>query len=426
MKFPARAWLYAALSIPLFALTTAWGAPLPAATPEDAGISSQRLERLTQTMQRLVDTGELAGMVVMVARKGKLVYSKAFGAQNKAAGVPMTEASIFRIYSMTKPVVSVAAMMLVEEGRLTLEEPIAKYIPEFKDMKVAVESFDPATGAQIYYTVPAKRQITVQDLLRHTSGLTYGVLGQKTQVKTLYNQANIFSQKWTLEAFCKELAKLPLQYEPATVWEYSHSTDVLGRVIEVASGQPLDQFVAERILKPLKMVDTAFHVPAEKHQRIAQSQVDPQTGKAAELLDLTQPQTFFAGGHGLVATAGDYLRFTQMLLNGGDLDGAHILSARTIAFMASDHVLGSGIARGPNWLPPQGYGFGLGFAVRKETGQAEFPASVGTFYWGGYAGTYFWVDPKEQIVAVYMSQEPNRRTHYRVLMHDLVYQSLID
>jgi len=219
MKFPARAWLYAALSIPLFALTTAWGAPLPAATPEDAGISSQRLERLTQTMQRLVDTGELAGMVVMVARKGKLVYSKAFGAQNKAAGVPMTEASIFRIYSMTKPVVSVAAMMLVEEGRLTLEEPIAKYLPEFKDMKVAVESFDPATGAQIYYTVPAKRQITVQDLLRHTSGLTYGVLGQKTQVKTLYNQANIFSQKWTLEAFCKELAKLPLQYEPATVWE---------------------------------------------------------------------------------------------------------------------------------------------------------------------------------------------------------------
>jgi CubicO group peptidase (beta-lactamase class C family) len=377
-------------------------------------------------MQRLVDSGELAGMVVMVARKGKLVYSKAFGAQNKTAGAPMTESSIFRIYSMTKPVVSVAAMMLVEEGRLTLEEPIAKYIPEFKDMKVAVESFDPATGAQSYYTVPAKRAITVQDLLRHTSGLTYGVLGQKTQVKALYNQANIFSQKWTLETFCKELAKLPLQYEPATVWEYSHSTDVLGRVIEVASGQPLDQFVAERILKPLKMVDTAFYVPAEKHQRIAQSQVDPQTGKAAELLDLTQPQTFFAGGHGLVATAGDYLRFTQMLLNGGDLDGAHILSARTIAFMASDHVLGSGIARGPNWLPPQGYGFGLGFAVRKEMGQAEFPASIGTFYWGGYAGTYFWVDPKEQIAAVYMSQEPNRRTHYRVLLHDLVYQSLTD
>ena len=413
----------------IFALSAAglsWAADLPSASPESLGFSSERLARIGPAIKAEIERGQYPGAVILLARKGHIVYFESAGQLDPATGKAMPKDAIFRLYSMTKPYTSVAAMMLVEEGRLTLEEPIAKYLPEFKDMKVAVESFDPATGAQIYYTVPAKRQITVQDLLRHTSGLTYGVLGQKTQVKTLYNQANIFSQKWTLEAFCKELAKLPLQYEPATVWEYSHSTDVLGRVIEVASGQPLDQFVAERILKPLKMVDTAFHVPAEKHQRIAQSQVDPQTGKAAELLDLTQPQTFFAGGHGLVATAGDYLRFTQMLLNGGDLDGAHILSARTIAFMASDHVLGSGIARGPNWLPPQGYGFGLGFAVRKETGQAEFPASVGTFYWGGYAGTYFWVDPKEQIVAVYMSQEPNRRTHYRVLMHDLVYQSLID
>jgi CubicO group peptidase (beta-lactamase class C family) len=426
MKLSVRAWLSAALTLTLLAVMPSHAAALPAGSPEEAGVSSQRLERLTHTMQRLVDSGELAGMVVMVARKGKLIYAKAFGAQNKAASVPMAEDSIFRIYSMTKPVVSVAAMMLVEEGRLSLEEPIAKYIPEFKDMKVAVESFDPATGAQIYYTVPAKRQITVQDLLRHTAGLTYGVLGQKTQVKTLYNQANIFSQKWTLESFCKELAKLPLQFEPGTVWEYSHATDVLGRVIEVASGQPLDQFLAERILKPLKMVDTAFYVPGDKHKRIAQPQVDPQTGKAAELLDLTQPQTFFAGGHGLVATAGDYVRFAQMLVNGGELDGVRILGSRTLAFMASDHVLGSGIARGPNWLPPQGYGFGLGFGVRKDVGQAEFPASVGTFYWGGYAGTYFWVDPKEQLVAVYMSQEPNRRAHYRTLLHDLVYQSLTD
>jgi CubicO group peptidase (beta-lactamase class C family) len=426
MKLSIRARVCAALSLAVLAATLAWGAPLPAGSPEDAGVSSQRLERLTQTMQRLVGSGELAGTVVMVARKGKLIYAKAFGAQDKAAGVPMAEDSIFRVYSMTKPVVSVAAMMLVEEGRLGLEEPIARYIPEFKEMKVAVESFDPATGAPLYYTVPAKRQITVQDLLRHTSGLTYGVLGQKTQVKTLYNQANIFSQKWTLESFCKELAKLPLVNEPGTVWEYGHSTDVLGRVVEVASGQPLDQFLHERILKPLKMVDTAFYVPADKHKRIAQPQVDPQTGKAAELLDLRQPQTLFAGGHGLVATAGDYLRFTQMLLNGGELDGVRILGNRTIAFMTSDHVLGAGIARGPNWLPPQGYGFGLGFAVRKELGEAEFPASVGTFYWGGYAGTYFWVDPKEQLTAVYMSQETNRRTHYRVLMHDLVYQALTD
>jgi CubicO group peptidase (beta-lactamase class C family) len=426
MKLCVRSWLCTMLPFVLLTAGIVRAAPLPVGAPEDAGISSQRLERLTQTMQRVVDSGELAGTVVMVARKGKLVYAKAFGARNKAAGVPMADDAIFRVYSMTKPVVSVAAMMLVEEGRLSLDEPIAKYIPEFKDMKVGVESFDPATGVQSFTTVPAKRQITVQDLLRHTSGLTYGVLGQKTQVKTLYNQASIFSQKWTLETFCKELAKLPLQFEPGTVWEYGHSTDVLGRVIEVASGQPLDQFLAERILKPLKMVDTGFYVPADKHPRIAQPQVDPQTGKVAELLDLTQPQTFFAGGHGLVATAGDYLRFAQMLVNGGELDGVRILGRRTVAFMTSDHVIGSGIARGPNWLAPQGYGFGLGFAVRAEPGQAEFPASVGTFYWGGYAGTYFWVDPKEQLVAVYMSQEPNRRAHYRILMHDLVYQALTD
>lgn len=427
MKRPVRARILAlalALCIPCAPGFAA--GPLPAAAPQEAGISAPRLERLTQTMQRIVDSGEPAGMVIMVARKGKLVYSHAFGKQDKAAGVPMSESSIFRVYSMTKPIVSVAAMMLVEEGRLTLEDPVAKYIPEFKDMKVGVETFDPATGAQSFYTVPAKRLITVQDLLRHTSGLTYGVLGPKTQVKTLYNQANIFSQKWTLESFCRELAKLPLQYEPGTTWEYGHSTDVLGRVIEVASGQPLDQFLAQRILQPLHMVDTAFHVPSDKHNRIAQSQVDPQTGKAAELLDLREPQTLFAGGHGLVSTAGDYLRFTQMLLNGGELDGVRILGSRTVAFMASDHVVTAGIARTPNWLPPAGYGFGLGFAVRREVGAADFPASVGTFYWGGYAGTYFFVDPKEQLVAVYMSQEPNRRAHYRVLVHDLVYQALSD
>jgi len=275
MKLCVRSWLCTMLPLELLTAGIVRAAPLPVGAPEDAGISSQRLERLTQTMQRVVDSGELAGTVVMVARKGKLVYAKAFGARNKAAGVPMADDAIFRVYSMTKPVVSVAAMMLDEEGRLSLDEPIAKYIPEFKDMKVGVESFDPATGVQSFTTVPAKRQITVQDLLRHTSGLTYGVLGQKTQVKTLYNQASIFSQKWTLETFCKELAKLPLQFEPGTVWEYGHSTDVLGRVIEVASGQPLDQFLAERILKPLKMVDTGFYVPADKHPRIAQPSFRP-------------------------------------------------------------------------------------------------------------------------------------------------------
>jgi CubicO group peptidase (beta-lactamase class C family) len=409
----------------LAAAGLACAGPLSEAKPEDAGVSSLRLERLTQAMQRLVDNGELAGMVVLIARQGKLVYRKSFGMQDKAKGVPMAVDSIFRIYSMTKPVVAVAAMLLVEEGKLSLDEPISKYLPEFKDMKVGVESFDPSTGVQLFYTVPAKRQITVQDLLRHTSGFTYGTT-PKTQVQKLYAQAGVFSQKWTLESFCKEIAKLPLQYEPGTVWEYGHSFDVLGRVVEVASGQPLDKFLAERVFKPLKMVDTAFEVPPAKQNRLAQPQVDPQTGKVAELIDVTQPATLFAGGHGLASTASDYLRFAQMLANGGELEGVRILGPRTIAFMASDHVLGSGIERGSNWIPGNGYGFGLGFAVRRETGESTWPGSVGEFFWAGYAGTYFWVDPKEQLVPVYMSQEPNRRQHYRVLFRDLIYQSLVD
>jgi len=399
--------------------------PLPEATPEDVGISSPRLERLTRTMQQTVDDGELAGVVVLIARKGKLVYQKAFGMQDKAKGVPMATGSIFRVYSMTKPVVTVAAMILIEEGRLSLDEPISRYLPEFKDMKVGVETFDAAAGTSSFHTVPAKRPITVQDLMRHTSGFTYGN-APKTQVQKLYSQAGLFSPKQTLESFCKELAKLPLQYEPATVWEYGHSVDVLGRVVEVVSGRPLDKFLAERIFKPLKMTDTGFDVPPEKHKRIAQPQVDPQTGKVAELIDVTLPATFFAGGHGLVSTAGDYLRFAQMLLNGGELEGTRILGPRMVAFMASDHVIGSGIARGTNWIPGNGYGFGLGFAVRKDPGESEWPSSVGEFYWAGYAGTYFWIDPREQLVPVYMSQEPNRRQHYRVILRDLVYQSLVD
>jgi CubicO group peptidase (beta-lactamase class C family) len=409
----------------LAAAGLAWAGALPEAKPEDVGVSAPRLERLTQAMQRLVDNGELAGMVVLVARQGKLVYQKSFGMQDRAKAVPMGIDSIFRVYSMTKPVATVAAMILVEEGKLSLDEPVSKYLPEFKDMKVGVESFDPSTGAQLFYTVPAKRQITVQDLLRHTSGFTYGTT-PKTQVQKLYGQAGVFSHKGTLETFCKELAKLPLQYEPGTVWEYGHSTDVLGRVVEVASGQPFDKFLAERIFKPLKMVDTAFDVPPAKRNRLAQPQVDPQTGKMAELIDVTQPATFFAGGHGLTSTASDYLRFAQMLANGGELEGVRILGPRTIAFMTSDHVLGSGIERGSNWIPGNGYGFGLGFAVRRETGESTWPGSVGEFFWGGYAGTYFWVDPREQLVPVYMSQEPNRRQHYRVIFRDLVYQALVD
>ncbi len=398
-------------------------APLPEASPEEVGMSSERLGRLDAAMQKAVDSGELPGAVVLIARDGQLAYAKSFGWQDRGKKIPMRNDSIFRLYSMTKPVVSVAAMMLVEEGKLGLQEPVSKYIPEFKEMKVGIESTD-AEGKPALKLVDAKRQITVQDLLRHTSGLTYGVLGTLNAVKKMYKDAEIFSQKWVLADFVKALAKLPLQFQPGTTWEYSHSTDVLGRVVEVASGQTLDVFLAKRIFEPLKMVDTAFQVPPEKQNRIAQPMPDIYTGKTPELIDVTRPATFFAGGHGLVSTAGDYLRFAQMLANGGELEGARILGPRTVEYMSSDHV-NPQIDKGAGFLPGPGYGFGLGFATRIDRGQSEWPGSPGDYYWAGYAGTYFWIDPEEELVPVLMTQEPLRRQYYRIQLRNLVYQSIV-
>ena len=400
-------------------------APLPEAGPEQVGMSPQRLEQITAVFKRGVEAGDMPGVVIMVARDGKLVYSQAVGMQDPTRGTPMTLDSIFRIYSMTKPIVSVGAMTLVEEGKLGLHEPVSKYLPEFKDMLVGVESFNAAMGTSSFQTVAAKRQITIQDLLRHTSGITYGVFTPNTQIGRMYKDANLWQQK-TIEDFCKALAKIPLRNEPGTVWEYGHSTDVLGRVVEVASGQPLDVFLSERILKPLKMVDTGWDVPAEKQNRIA----EPKAGGDKDwdptvMLDPRHKATLFAGGHGMMSTASDYLRFAQMLVNGGQLDGVRILSRKTVAYMASNHLTPE-ISKGPNWLPGPGYGFGLGFGVRLETGMSEWMGTPGEFYWGGYAGTAFWVDPKEKLVPVLMMQAPGKRAHYRTLFRDLVYQSLLD
>lgn len=402
-----------------------WAAPLPEAAPDSVGMSSERLKRLDATFQKIIDDKELPGVTLTIARKGKLVYQKSFGFQDREKATPMSDDSIFRIYSMTKPIASVAAMILVEEGKLNLAEPISKYIPEFKEMKVGVDSVD-ANGVASFKTVPAKRQISVQDLLRHTSGLTYGApLNDNTTVQKMYKEAGLGLTATSLADFVKALAKLPLQWEPGTTYEYSYSVDVLGRVVEVASGKNLDEFLRERILGPLKMNDTHFILPGEKLSRLAEPQPNPQTGERLALLDFTKPTTFFAGGHGLASTAGDYTRFCQMMLNGGELEGARILGSRTVAYMASNHV-GPAIGVGTVWNPGDGYGFGLGFAVRKENGLAPWPGSIGDYYWGGYAGTYFWMDPKEQLTVTYMSQEINRRNHYRILLRDLVYQALMD
>jgi CubicO group peptidase (beta-lactamase class C family) len=405
-------------------VSSAFAAPLPSAAPEDVGMSSERLERITAMLTSAIDAGELPGAVVMVARDGKLVYSRTLGSQDKAAGTAMREDSIFRIYSMTKPIVSIAAMMLVEQGKLSLSDPVAKFIPAFADTKVGFESVD-ASGAPQLELVDADRPMTVQDLLRHTSGLTYGVVGRPTAVKKLYNDAGIFSQKWRLADFADALAKMPLQYQPGTTWEYGHSTDILGRVVEVVAAMPLDRYLEQNILRPIGMRDTAFRVAPGKQDRIAEPMPDKYTGKTPSLIDVRNPVTFFAGGHGLTSTAGDYLRFSQMLLNGGELDGVRLLGPRTVRFIASNH-LNESISKGTYYIPGPGYGFGLGFATRLEYGQSSWPGSIGGFYWGGYAGTYFWIDPEERLVVSYMSQEPVRRQYYRNLLRDLVYQAVIE
>jgi CubicO group peptidase (beta-lactamase class C family) len=435
---PVRAFICSLTVLAVVAATgLAAAADLPTAGPEAVGLSSERLERVTAVLEHAVASGELPGAVALVARQGRVAYHRSFGMQDKTRGVAMAKDSIFRIYSMTKPLVSVAAMILVEEGRLALYEPVAKYLPEFKDVRVGVERHDPATGARTFYEVKAARQMTVQDLLRHTSGLVYGGLGAKTAVRDLYKQAGMGSlddmyretgesqTPWTNATFAAAIAKLPLQYEPGTTWEYGHSTDVLGRVVEVASGQPLDAFLSERIFKPLGMNDTGFSVPPDNVHRLAQAQADPKTGEVPFLIDVTRRTTWFAGGHGGVSTVPDYLYFCQMLLNGGVLDGARILGARTVAWMTSNH-LNPAIGPGSNYLPGPGHGFGLGFAVRLDSGLSDWPGSVGDYFWGGYAGTYFWIDPKEQLIAILMFQDPSRRAHYRMLFRATVLQALVE
>jgi CubicO group peptidase (beta-lactamase class C family) len=326
---------------------------------------------------------------------------------------------------MSKPITTVAAMMLVEEGRLKLDDPVSKYLPAFAKLQVGVEKPDPTSGKTILQLIPARRQMTIQDLMRHTSGLTYGFFGN-TLVKTAYDQANLFDGGDNA-AFVEKIATLPLAYEPGTTWDYSHSTDVLGRVIEVVSGQSLYSFVKERLLDPLGMNDTTFYVTdAAKHQRVAEPFADDRNiGLHADFNDPRVAGKWESGGGGMVSTAMDYARFAQMLLNGGTLDGRRYLSPKTLAYMTSDH-LGTAIATTPLYLPGPGTGFGLGFAVRRSGGEASYPAEAGSYFWGGAGGTYFWVDPKTDMYVVLMLQSPKQRVYYRVLLHDMVYASVME
>jgi CubicO group peptidase (beta-lactamase class C family) len=390
---------------------------LPHATPEDVGLSTAGLARLGSVMRGEIERGRVPGAVALVARRGRVAYFESYGRRDPSSPDPMARDSIFRIYSMTKPIVSVAAMMLWEEGRFLLSDPIDKYLPELGRRKVAV-----VRGAEIEL-VDAERPITIQDLLRHTSGLTYEFRGSGP-VHKMYMAEKIYSRNQSNADQVATLAKLPLLHQPGTKWEYGRSTDVLGRLIEVLSGLTLGEYLQRHIFAPLGMVDTAFYVPAARHGRLAEAYAkDPDTGAGVQLVNVQDAPKFESGGGGLVSTAGDYARFLQMLLNGGRLDGVRFLSRKTLELMTADHL---GPMTGATDLLLPGYGFGLGFAVRLQPGIAHVPGSVGQYFWGGLAGTTFWVDPAEALFAIMLIQGPGQRDYFRNLFRDLVYAAFDD
>jgi CubicO group peptidase (beta-lactamase class C family) len=393
---------------------------LPNASPQTVGFDAERCHNISRVLQRQVDSGRLPGAVVLVARHGKVLLHEALGQQDPQAGTPMGRDAIFRIYSMTKPIVSVAVMQLMERGRLLLSDPVAKVLPEFAEVKVA--NFD---GDSMQLRAP-RRAPTVQDLLCHTSGLTYEITGN-APVQRMYAQAKLGSRDRTNREFSRALAEMPLMFEPGSIWAYSRATDLLGALVEVVSGQTLGAYLQEHILGPLGMVDTGFSVPADQQHRIAEPFVhDPDGGTQMPLIDIRKTPAMQAGGMGLASTAQDYARFTQCLSSGGELMGQRILSPSSIRLMTADHLGGIGqqtTERSGDMLG-RATGFGLGFSVRLAEGLETLPGAVGLYSWGGIAGTTFWVDPVNDLYAILMAQAPNQRDYFRPLFRNLVYAAL--
>jgi CubicO group peptidase (beta-lactamase class C family) len=378
-------------------------------------------------MQREVEAGHVPGISMLIARRGKIGYRRDFGAL-RPGGPAMPGNAIFRIYSMTKPIVTVALMMLLEEGKLFVADPISKFIPELANVKVGVESDGKLD------LVAAKRAITVHDLLRHTSGLTYAFTGNSA-VQRRYGEAKLFTgdpanakqfltRDLNGEEFIAELAKLPLIAQPGDSWDYSHSTDVIGRLVEIVSGKTLGAFLHERIFKPLGMTDTDFYLPGEKNERLAEPfPTDPDGGLPVQLIEMPKTPRFESGGGGLFSTMSDYARFAQTLYQNGTFGSTRIIGRKTLEWMTSDH-LGPNVRIGTPSLLQPGHTFGLGLAVRRESGMGQTPGTPGEFFWGGVAGTYFWVAPKEELYAVMMVQAPRQRDYFRQLFRTLVYAAL--
>jgi CubicO group peptidase (beta-lactamase class C family) len=412
--------LFGALSL-VVAFASQAADPLPRATPESVGMSSERLARLTEALKGEVAKGKFPGAVVAVARNGKLVYYEAVGYLDPQAKTPMRTDAIFSIASMTKPMSAVALMQLFDEGRILTSDPVGKHLPMLANMRVAPNHENPSE------TVAATRQMTVQDILRHTSGVLYGGRGTSALHKMYPASSSWSGTNLTSEEFLAKLAGVPLAYQPGTVWDYSLATDLVGLTVEALRGKTLGKVLQERIWDPLGMTDTAFSVPAEKQNRYAGwFPNDPETGKPQFVLDLRKPLKFECGGGCASSTAGDYVRFAQMLLDKGSLGTTKILSKKTVEYMTADH-LGPEINNRITAVSPlmNGYGFGLGFAVRRSDGVSSMIGSGGEFLWSGAYGTYFWVDPKEQLVVVLMSHTPGvYRATLRPMVGALVYQAI--
>jgi len=387
-----------------------------------SGFSPEGLQRLSDAFARDIAARLIPGAVIMLWRHGETAYLEAMGVRDPGTGTAMTLDTIFRIYSMTKPITSVALMMLAEEGRVRLDEPVATYIPSFGDVRVGIER-----DGRLEHVMPLV-PMTIHDLMRHTSGITYGFFGESL-VKRSYLIDGVTEGDYDTAEFAERIARQPLAYQPGTVWDYSHSTDVLGRIVEIASGVSLGTFFKRRIFEPLGMVDTAFYLTdSARIERLAEPFADDRViGTGVQISDPRAPHRFEGGGGGLVSTVSDYARFVQMLLDRGIAGRTRFLGPRTLAFMTADHVgPRSGAVPGPMYLPGPGFGFGLGFGVRVEAGGPPYPGSVGEFNWGGVAGTYFWVDPREDMYAITLIAAPKYRQRYRGLVKNLVYAAMVE
>src|SRR5712672_3218218 len=388
-----------------------------------AGFSRAKLQRVGDYIRNEIATGKIPGAVVLIQRHGHPVYFESFGVRDVESRLPMTADTIFRLYSMSKPITSVAAMMLVEDGKLGLDDAVSRYLPAFADVKVGVQKPD-ENGKPALALEPVNRPITIEDLLRHTSGLTYGFYGDGA-VRKLYANSDLFDGDFDNARFVERIAKLPLAEQPGTRWDYGHSTDVLGRVVEVISGQSLFGFEKQRLLDPLGMTETAFYVAdAAQRPRVAEPMPDDRFARpVAGISDPILPRAWESGGAGMIGTIGDYARFAQMLLNGGTLDGRRYLKPETIALMASDHIgPQTRIARDQFYFPGDTSGFGLGFAVRTaQPPNTSWP--LGEYRWDGVGGTFFFVDPKDDMFAICMMQSPSQRGRIQLELKALIYRA---